>query len=168
MHLLFDDTVNSLPFLILTDFLVADCLRGLWMSCFENCICPYNSSCLHVFDPAAELTPCPWFLNGYFQPLAIQSPVCCFFRFPLLTLYFISLPAQNHFLPVFSLKRSLCCSHSQALIIFGCYSCLHSSWQCGSLYASIRIRMLKCRFLDSPLTNEIRISRSGAWESTFS
>lgn len=78
--------------------------HGLWMSCLWQLSLRYNSSCLHVFDPTAELTP--WFLNGHVQPLVIQNPVCCFSGFPRPILYVISLPAQNHFLPAFSYKRS--------------------------------------------------------------
>ena len=116
-------TVSALQFL----------LTCLWSNSWTNSLVPqWACSTTGHSEPSVLL-------------LWISSPYSlCHFSF-----------SSKSFLTSFLPQKKLCCVHHyllKSLTVFSCYS-LHPSWQHGSLCSSIRIRMLKCRFLDAPLTS---------------
>lgn len=129
-----EKTVNSLFFLICTDFLILGCPHGLWVSYFGS-----SFLCFDVCGPLLCYFPAPGASVGLPASglLWISSPD---------SLGFISLLALNHLLPAFSIKGNLCVLIANYLIfdyflLLVSSSFLLATWIVGSLHQYHSVKM---------------------------
>lgn len=134
-----DGPVISLCFLILTDFLTADCMDWGCHAFDGKVSLSHDPFCLHVLDLTAAVIHCPCFLIRYFQSTC-HSELGTLFLWSSLpdSLFDVSSGSKSFSAGFLHQEKLVLCSQltSQSLMIFCCYCLLllWAMWILGSVH----------------------------------